>query len=222
MDRDEAKEESEKLKLEICKKCLSSDLLERRILGIKELNTIVKNMQFSYGLNKGSFTLEWLINWMSEHGVFDILWDTKKTHLQLVQRSNEIFKVLPKEDLLTMELLQQFWMLSKSDYKSEIFKIINEAAFHLKQEHIEYLFEEITKTPASKLGMEEFDALQNMGKFSRSSEFTIKTSEFFWSIITDSEQYKPELIDNCIAKFSDMIKYQSMEKKKPYFDKLVA
>ena len=84
MDRDEAREESEKLKLEICKKCLSSDLLERRILGIKELNTIVKNMQMSYGINKSIFTLEWLINWMSEHGVFDILWDTKKTHLQLV------------------------------------------------------------------------------------------------------------------------------------------
>ena len=39
-------------------------------------------------------TIENLIEWMSEHGVFDILWDTKKTHLQLVQRSGDIFKVL--------------------------------------------------------------------------------------------------------------------------------
>ena len=43
MDRDEHKEEGEKLKLEICKKCLSSELLERRILGIKELNVIIRN-----------------------------------------------------------------------------------------------------------------------------------------------------------------------------------
>ena len=222
LDRDQAKEEGEKLKLEICKKCLSSELLERRILGIKELNMIIRNSQITYGINKAAFTLEWLINWMSEHGVFEIIWDTKKTHLQLVQRSNEIFKVLPKENLLSMELLEQFWMLSKSDYKSEIFEIINEAAFHLKQEHIEYLFTEITKTPANKLGIEEFDALQNMGKFSRSSEFTIKTSEFFWSIITDSDQHKADLIDNCINKFSEMIKYQSMERKQPYFNKLVA
>lgn len=130
-----------------------------------------------------------------------------------MQRSNEIFKVLPKENLLSMELLEQFWMLSKSDYKSEVFKIINEAAFHLRQEHIEYLFDEITKTPANKLGMEEFDALQNMGKFSRSTEFQTKTSEFFWGIITDSDQHKADLIENCINKFSDMIKYSSMEKK---------
>ena len=105
MDREAAKEDGEKLKLEICKKCLSSELLERRILGIKELNVIVKNTQVTYGVNKATITLEWLITWMNDHGVFDILWDTKKTHLQLVQRSNEIFKVLPKENLLTMDLL---------------------------------------------------------------------------------------------------------------------
>jgi len=38
MDKEEAKRASEFLKLEITKKCLSSELLERRILGIKELN----------------------------------------------------------------------------------------------------------------------------------------------------------------------------------------
>jgi len=38
LDKEEAKKEQEFLKLEITKKCLSSDLLERRILGIKELN----------------------------------------------------------------------------------------------------------------------------------------------------------------------------------------
>ena len=78
------------------------------------------------------FTTEWLIVWMIEFGVFDILWDTKKTHMQLVQRSNEVFRVLPKEGLLTMELLAQFWSLSKSDYKSEVYKIINDSAFHFE------------------------------------------------------------------------------------------
>ena len=220
LDRDEAKQEQEKLKLEICKKCLSSELLERRILGIKELNTIIRSTQTAYGPSK-AFSLEWLINWMSGHGVFDILWDTKKTHLQLVQRSNEIFKILPKENLLTMELLEQFWSLSKSDYKSEVFKIIGEAAFHLDQNHIDYLFDEITETPASKLGMEEFDALSSLGRFSRSLDFQSKTSSFFLRIINDSDEHKIELIENCINKFADMIKLQSMEKKKVHFDMLV-
>ena len=150
---------------------------------------------------------------MAEHGVFDILWDTKKTHMQLVQRSGDIFKLLAQKSLLNMPLLQQFWSLSLSDYKSEVFKIINDTAIFLDQEHIEYLFNQITETNSSKLGMEEFDALQNMGKFSRSPEFQAKTSMFFWQIITVSDDHKAELIQNCINKFCEMIKYQSLEKK---------
>ena len=121
-----------------------------------------------------------------------------------------------------MPLLEQFWSLSRSDYKSEVFKIINDSALYLEQEHIEYLFDQITETSASKLGMEEFDALQNMGRFSRSTQFQAKTGLFFWQIITISDDHKAELIQNCINKFCEMIKYSSIDAKKQYFDKLVA
>ena len=174
----------------------------------------------TYGSAK-VFTLEWLISWMSEHGVFDIIWDTKRTHLQLVQRSNEIFKILPKENLLSMALLEQFWTLSKSDYKSEVFKIINDTSFYLNQEHVEYLFNEITQTPASKLGMEEFEALSGLGKFSRDPAFQAKTVDFFWRIITDSDGHKADLIESCIGKFAEMIKLRAMDKKQPCFNMLV-
>lgn len=139
MEKEQAKLANTSMKLEMTKRFMTSELLDRRILGIKELNTIVKNTYHFYGNNV--FTLEQLINWCKEHGVFDILWDPRTTHQQLVQRSNEIFKILPKEDLLSPELLQQFWNLTKSDYKSEVFKIINETALYLKQEHIEFLFD---------------------------------------------------------------------------------
>ena len=49
MDKNEANEKREELQLEICKKCLASDNLERRILGIKELNSIVKSVQIVTG-----------------------------------------------------------------------------------------------------------------------------------------------------------------------------
>lgn len=102
-----------------------------------------------------------------------------------------------------------------------MFKIVNETAFYLKQEHIEYLFDQITETPAAKLGMEEFEAIASLGSASKSLDFSAKSSNFFWSIITDSNDHKQDLIENVVNKFSDMIKYSSMEKKAPYFDKLV-
>ena len=49
-------------------------------------------------------------------------------------------KLLLKEEKLTMDLLEQFWSLAVGDYKSEIYKILNEISFYLKQPHIDYLF----------------------------------------------------------------------------------
>lgn len=123
--------------------------------------------------------------------------------------------------MLPLELLQRFWSLTKSDYKSEVFKIINETARYLNQEHIDYLYDQITETPAAKLGLEELEAIASLGSASMSSDFSAKTSNFFWKIITDSDEHKLDLIENVVNKFSDMIKYDTMMKKAPYFDKLV-
>lgn len=64
----------------MCKKFMSSELLDRRILGIKELNGIIKSTANSYGANTHVFTLTELITWCRNHGVFDIIWDHRKTH----------------------------------------------------------------------------------------------------------------------------------------------
>jgi hypothetical protein len=60
------------------------------------------------------------------------LFDPKKTHLQLVQRTTDVLKLLLAENSLSQQLLEQFWSLTKADYKFEIYKIINEIAFYLK------------------------------------------------------------------------------------------
>lgn len=84
-----------------------------------------------------------LISWMEENGVFSILFDTKKTHLQLVQRLTDIMKLLLAENMFSPTLMEMFWSLAKADYKFEIYKIINEVSFYLKQEHIDFVFDQI-------------------------------------------------------------------------------
>ena len=64
-------------------------------------------------------------------------------------------------------MLEQFWSLTKADYKFEIYKIINEIAFYLKQEHINYFFEQIRLIPAEKLAIEEFQCLSELGKYAK-------------------------------------------------------
>lgn len=52
---------------------------------------------------------------MVKNDVFNTIWDHKKTHLQIVQRTNEIFKFLVKVDKMDESLLRLFWSLGKAD-----------------------------------------------------------------------------------------------------------
>ena len=52
--------------------------------------------------------------------------------------------------------MEQFWSLAKTEYKFEVYKIINECSFYFKSTHIDYFFEQIKHVPAEKLAMEEF------------------------------------------------------------------
>jgi hypothetical protein len=65
---------------------------------------------------------------MRTHGIFDILFDHKRTHLQLIQRSDEILKLLLSEDMLDEGLMQQFWSLTKTDLRLETYKIISDCS----------------------------------------------------------------------------------------------
>jgi ubiquitin carboxyl-terminal hydrolase 34 len=81
IQKEEREKETEVLRLEVSLMCLKSNYLERRIQGIRDLNQIIKNNRM---MSIKSFTPHFLIEWMQTNEVFNILFDTKKTHLQLV------------------------------------------------------------------------------------------------------------------------------------------
>lgn len=68
ISKDEREKQTEVLKLEVSLLCLRSSYMERRIHGIRDLNTIIKNMRM-YSTNK-TFTPQFLIQWMDQNGVF--------------------------------------------------------------------------------------------------------------------------------------------------------
>lgn len=58
--------------------------------------------------------------------------------------------------------------------------------------------------------MQDFDVLSELGKYCKNVEFQAKVSEFFWKIISESDKYNDEVIQNCISKFSEMVKYWTL------------
>lgn len=73
----------EVLGLQMSKKGLKSEFLDRRIDGMKELNELIK-AACPLAQNADVDKLKFLIDWMQENGVFEIIWVPKNTHIQLV------------------------------------------------------------------------------------------------------------------------------------------
>ena len=167
MEKVEREKQSEILKLEVALLCLNSSFMERRIQGIRDLNQIIKSNRIYSGRFSGKF----LVEWMQTKGVFDILFDQRRSHLQLVQRCDEVLKLLLQEDMLSLELLQQFWSLTKTDLRLEVYKIIQDCSFYFKQKHLDFIFDKIKNDiPTEKLDMEEFSTLSELGKYSKDKD----------------------------------------------------
>jgi hypothetical protein len=130
--------------------------------------------------------------------------------------------MLLKEDRMSIDTLKLIWATAKSDhtYQAEIFKIINDVSLYLKIQHVEFFFNELTQQAADKLTVAEFDCLVDLGKYNHSDEFQTKIGDFFWRVIVQGGG-KKELVQNCITKYSDMVKSQNQEQKIGLLNKLV-
>jgi hypothetical protein len=164
--RAEREQQNEILKLEVSLLCLNSSYMETRIQGIRDLNQIIRSNKGT----SGKFSCSFLVEWMQTHGVFDVLFDQKKTHLQLVQRSDEVLKLLLSEDMLGLELLQQFWSLTKTDLRLEVYKIISDCSFYFKANHVAFLLDKIKSIPPEKLDLEDLNCLSELGKHPKDRE----------------------------------------------------
>jgi hypothetical protein len=122
--------------------------------------------------------------------------------------------------MFTPQLMEMFWSLAKSDYKFEIYKIINECSFYFKQEHIDFFFEQIRQVPNEKLAIEEFQCLSELGKYARDDKFKANVSDFFWNIVCNSDNVKEDLVNSCINKFCEMVKNWDLSRKHQFFVEL--
>ena len=81
ISKDEREKMTEVIKLEVALMCLKSSFLERRIQGIRDLNSVIRNNRM---FNSKTFPAKYLIEWMEQKGVYTQIFDTRKTHIQLV------------------------------------------------------------------------------------------------------------------------------------------
>ena len=62
---------------------LNSEFLDPRIQGIRNLNQVIDSNKQYYNSNP-TITHKQIATWIIENQVLDIIWEAKKTHLQII------------------------------------------------------------------------------------------------------------------------------------------
>lgn len=106
----------------------------------------------------------------------------------------------------------------------EVYKIISDCSFYFRQAHLDFIFDQIKNhIPPEKLEMEEFSCLSELGKYAKDKDsgFQENVAGFFWDVIVQSGSKNLELVDSCIQKHREMVRYWSLEQKMAMFLRLV-
>jgi hypothetical protein len=63
------------------------------------------------------------------------------------------------------------------------------------------------------MSTDEFHTISELGRYSKDFDFKKTVTDFFWAIVSSSDNYKEELVLSCITKFAEMVKYWDMSVK---------
>lgn len=73
------------------------------------------------------------------------------------------------------------------------------------------------------MSAEEFQCISELGKHTIDTDFKTKVVKFFWDIICNADQFNykvEEVVNNCISKFAEMVKYWDVKVKAGFFTDL--
>lgn len=209
--------EIEHLNLDIVLTCLKSNILERRIQGIKSLAETLKNLKYSK-TNEQAFAT-YMLEWLEKHKIIEMIFDPKNYHVQIIQRSKEILKILIVEDKLSKEQLDLFWRATEFDDETrrEIYNIIEETSTPMQSHHVMQFLNKFLESSDAIITPEAISCISEMGKYSRGSPEQSKSiADLLWRFSTGQTKYL-EISSIAITKFCELMKKFKYSEAKPYF-----
>eukprot|EP00831_Metopus_contortus_P064478 TRINITY_DN57707_c0_g1_i3.p1 TRINITY_DN57707_c0_g1~~TRINITY_DN57707_c0_g1_i3.p1 ORF type:complete len:161 (-),score=45.24 TRINITY_DN57707_c0_g1_i3:99-581(-) len=133
---------------------IKTGYLQRRIDGLKGINEIIKSS------NKG------ILRYYSSQNIVDIILKEKileeifgdKKHQQLVQRSSEILNLLFEMKLLSHEILDRVWELTKENQiRVDVINALIETSLPFQSEELEYLVKKVVSMDPTEICDEALD-----------------------------------------------------------------
>ena len=85
------------------------------------------------------------------------MFSRERCHIQLVQRAEELLKLLIGQDSLTEDELEMIWTTAHVDETTrlELYKLFNELSSRLKLPEINFVLDRLSAVPLPKLMIEQ-------------------------------------------------------------------
>ena len=116
-----------------------------------------------------------------------MIFDPKNYHVQIIQRSKEILKILIVEDKLSKEQLDLFWRATEFDDETrrEIYNIIEETSTPMQSHHVMQFLNKFLESSDAIITPEAISCISEMGKYSRGSlEQSKSIADLLWRFST--------------------------------------
>ena len=190
----------EQLELNIYGLLFKSNYLQAQIDGIKGINNIVKktiNKQTKY------ISEDWLIDWILKRNIIETLFNSNE-HLQLIERSVVIIRFLHGKKRLENSYLGLIWKLIQDEqFKSELFKLLNEIGFHINSQELNFFITKIISMHPAEISEEAVNVIYEAHR-NINIEQLLKLSNTMLQVIF-REEYSVRIIESALNKYKEMI-----------------
>lgn len=199
-------------KFDFALKLMASQLLDKRIQGIKALGDVIRNARFypSMRLLKANFIADKLIQRDTLANIFGT-----QSHHELTQRSTEIIRLLATENLLNTTHLNLIWNSSLSDEETRmtVFKMLGEASTSLRPDQLIFLLEKLASVPPSQVSKAEVNLIHEITRYPmRAGAAANKAVDLLWSIMVSGQPYSHEVKQLALENFSALMKCFELKK----------
>ena len=171
-------------------KSIKANIFDYRLKGIKDLNDIIEKNKANKEISNN------LILIIKENKIINELFGANY-HSQLISKSNEIIKLLLKENALDESDMALIWSCTKRgdlEAKLTIMKLLSSLTDNLQENHIEMLLNSVISNVDKKINNEEIELVYKLSTKNEDNEKNMMhCCEYLWKIFLETNPQSPDI-----------------------------
>jgi len=245
-----AMSQTEKFMLDVSIKRFRCPMVERRLNGLQYIQDLTNAISKGNYRCQGWLTPKILVEWLSEQQVLEGCLTIHHPHPEMIKKAADLVKFLCSERMMTSYHMDLVWNCLKSamiakdnDALSALYKLLEDIAWQLSNDHVLYLFAKLRGMPAHEHTPQSLELARELCRWSSSSSSSSSSSvsnvptapgadqaqnavsqnsgtaseqalELFWSVLQDGSGADGEVATAAKSRMEDVLALSYVSKSR--------